>query len=345
MDSNPGHLMEFLNHNLTLLTFYLGLLVFSLTLVLLTIITLIHWRRDRWIDHSILFDKLKRPVIMSYIEGNTPKLAVIHAIEKEPTEAMNLLLDISRKLQANAQAQLLPIFEGLPDSEQEIEAIGSPHTKRRIAAAERLALLHNKASNEALLGALKDEVMAVRYSAACALAEHGRMEDLEPILLAFDAEHEINWYRLVEVTLTYGPEAVPVLMRVLGEPPGRYSLNILNVAIRALGALKAKQAIGPLINLLKHDAFSIRLNAAHALGDIGDPTASQALAELRHDPQWHVRFDAMEAMGKLHDESKIPSWSKPSPTLLVGALHRGPEHPCHGNEGPRNPARTHARNS
>ena len=223
--------MEFLDHNLTMFAFYLGLLICGLTLVLMTIVTLVHWLKDRWIDHSMLFDRFKRPMIMSYIEGHTPKITVIKAIEKEPTEAMNLLLDISHDLQPYAQARLLPIFESLPGVEKEIDAINSPHTKRRIAAAERLALLQNPDSEDALLEALNDEVMAVRYSAACALAEHGRVQDLEPILLAFDAEHEINWYRLVEVTLTYGLDAVPTLLRVLDNPTGGYSHNIVNVAI------------------------------------------------------------------------------------------------------------------
>ena len=83
-------------------------------------------------------------------------------------------------------------------------------------------------------------MIAVRYSAACSLAEHRRIEDLELILLAFDAEH-VNWFRLVPVSLTYGLDAVPTLLRVLDDPTGRYSRNIVGVAIRALGSLRTSK--------------------------------------------------------------------------------------------------------
>jgi len=298
--------MQILNQNLTELAINLGLVITGLALLLLVIITIVHWITDRRLDHSMLFDRFKRPMIMSYLEGKTPKVNVVRAIEKEPTEAMRLLLEVSRKLQPEAQAKLMPIFAEMPGVDKEADALHSKLTKRRLAAAERLGLLKGAASDQALLEALEDEVLAVRYSAACSLAEHRNPDHIEPILLAFDAEHEINWYRLVEIMTEYGDKAVPTLLRVIANPTGRYTHNLINVAIRSLGVLRAKSAVEPLIAKLKDPDFSIRLNAAHALGDIGDPAALDALAELRSDPEWSVRNDAIEAMEKLHPDEKLP---------------------------------------
>ena len=70
--------------------------------------------------------------------------------------------------------------------------------------------------------------------------------------------------------------------------------------------LKEPQAVHELIHLLDHTDFSIRLNAARALGEIGDPAAISPVAELSHDPDWAVRNKAIEAIGKLHGKMHIP---------------------------------------
>lgn len=305
--------MEILELHITEIAVYLGIAITSLALLLLIITSIVHWLEDRRLDRSMLFDRFKRPMIMSYLDGHTPKLTVIRALEKKPTQAMELLLEMSRKLQPEAQARLLPLFADLPHVEDETNALHSRLTKRRIAAAERLGLLQNESSDQALLDALHDEVLAVRYSAACSLAAHCKPEHIEPILQAFDAEHEINWYRLVEIMVEFGEVATPALLSIIDNPQSPYSHNIVNVAIRALGILKERRAVPALIEQLKSTELSIRLNAAHALGDIGDPAAINALSELRNDSEWVVRADAIEAMGKLHPDDKLPE--------LIEALH------------------------
>jgi len=298
--------MEILNYNFYPLALNISLVLSSMIVILLVIITATHWQADRQKKRAIAFDHVNEPLLKSYIEGDTPETVVIKSMEDNPLEAIRLLMEFSKKLQPSEQSQLLPLFSELIEVAKETTALNSPSTKRRLQAAERLGYLKNETSADALLYALEDEVMEIRYCAARSLAAHGETKHIEPTLLAFDTEHEINWLRLVEITCDYGSSAVPTLLSVLENTQSKYPNNIINVAIRALGVLKEHQAVHELIQLLDHSDFSIRLNAARALGEIGDPVAIPPIAELSHDPDWAVRNKAVEAIGKLHAEMHIP---------------------------------------
>ena len=298
--------MEILNYNFYPLAFNIGLVISSMIVILIVIITATHWQADRKQKCTIAFDRINEPLLMGYIEGSTPNTVVIKSMEDNPLEAIRLLMEFSKKLQQPEQFRLLPLFTALIDVDKESTALNSPFIKRRLQAAERLGYLKNETSADALLHALEDKVMEIRYCAARSLAAHGQTKHIEPTLLAFDTEHEINWLRLVEITCDYGSSAVSTLLSVLENTQSKYPNNIINVAIRALGALKEQQAVHELIQLLDHTDFSIRLNAARALGEIGDPVAILPIAELSHDTDWAVRNKAVEAIGKLHAEMQIP---------------------------------------
>lgn len=298
--------MEILNHNLLPLALNIGLVLTGMIVLLLMIITAIHWQADREQKNAIVFDQVNEPLLMSYIESDTPMTAVIKSMKEKPLEAMRLLMESSKNFQSAEKSRLVSLFGGLIEVEEETSALNSPSIKRRLQAAERLGYLKNEASADALLHALEDEVLAVRYCAARSLAAHGQIKYIEPTLLAFDTEHEINWLRLVEITCDYGSSAVPTLLSVLKNSQRKYPNNIINVAIRVLGVLKEPRAVHELIDLLDHSDFSIRLNAARALGEIGDPVAIPPIAELSQDPDWAVRNKAVEAIGKLHAKMHIP---------------------------------------
>jgi len=265
--------MEILNHNLLPIALNIGLVLSGMIVLLLMIITAVHWQSDRQQKHAIAFDRINEQLLVSYIECNIPVTEVIKSVKKKPLEAMRLLMEFSKKLQPVDQSRLLPLFGELIEVDEETSSLNSPSLKRRLQAAERLGYLKNETSANALLHALEDDVMEVRYCAARSLAAHGQTKYIEPTLLAFDTEHEINWLRLVEIICDYGSLAVPSLLSVLENSQRKYPNYIVNVAIRVLGVLKEPRAVHELIHLLDHSDFSIRLNAARALGEIGDPAA------------------------------------------------------------------------
>jgi HEAT repeat protein len=64
----------------------------------------------------------------------------------------------------------------------------------------------------------------------------------------------------------------------------------------ALGRLRVRAAVPPLLDALDDDVPAVRALAARALAEIGDPRAIEPLAEMLGDPSWWVRANAAEAL-------------------------------------------------
>jgi HEAT repeat protein len=84
----------------------------------------------------------------------------------------------------------------------------------------------------------------------------------------------------------------------------RINLN----ASRALGMLKAKAAVSPLIKLLKTQNLSTREQVMRALGKIGDETAAEALVKIAVD-ETHpfLRKVAIQSLGDLGSPKAVPA--------------------------------------
>jgi len=87
--------------------------------------------------------------------------------------------------------------------------------------------------------------------------------------------------------------------------------------------MREKKDIDGLINALKDKDVGVRMNAAYALGDMGDIKAVEPLIEALKDV-WGVKLAAATALGNLHDERAI----EPLEALKTGtgaAPHSGLE--------------------
>jgi len=89
--------------------------------------------------------------------------------------------------------------------------------------------------------------------------------------------------------------AVVPLVRLLADE----SSSVRWVAAMALGKLGDIRAVEPLIALLQDERPFVRRGVAHALGRLGDPRALEPLAELKKDEDEDVRKAAKEALEKL----------------------------------------------
>ena len=301
--------MEILSPNFTPILLNVALFLSAMSGVVLVVITVVHWRSVRQNKHTTAFRKAAEPLITGYLEGHTTEERVIETMQQDLAEAISLLMTYSLKLEPAMRSRLQPLFCNLLSIDTEVSALKSKNIKRRLQATERLAYFNNGVSEKALLDTLKDDVLAVRFSAAHSLASHGETKTIEPILLSFNNQKEIHWQRLVEVFLDYGPSAAPTVLAILANSNRKYTTDITSVMIRVLGTFLTPEAVQPLINLLDNPDPNIRLNAAHALGEIGDPVANAAVAELSNDPSWRVRNEAVEAMSGLHADKQIPMLS------------------------------------
>ncbi|MDV2482252.1 HEAT repeat domain-containing protein [Methanoculleus sp. Wushi-C6] len=102
------------------------------------------------------------------------------------------------------------------------------------------------------------------------------------------------------------------------EPPKKTSLEQYLEALRssdetvraaAVVALQGmgKEAIGYLIGALRDPHHAVRIAAAEALGEIGDPDAVEPLVLLFRDAREDVRIAAAAALGRIGDRRSIPA--------------------------------------
>jgi len=302
--------MEILGPNFIPLVFKVSLYITAISLMMLIVVTGVHWRADQRQSEILAFDQAFKPALESYLDGETSEIDVIETARGDPEEALNVLMHLSIDLPPASRPRLQPLFGDLIKVDEEIEALQSMNVRRRLLASERLGYLKNENATHALVDILDDEIPAIRLSAARSLAAQGRIESIEPILRALDLPSELNELREVEAIFDFGPCAVPALIDVLESPPGKYSSNAIIVVARVLGMLKSQQATPLIIQLLSNKDVSVRINAAHALGDLGDPGAVSDLAALVNDPSWEVRSKAMKSLGKLHAEQEMATLSR-----------------------------------
>ena len=98
-------------------------------------------------------------------------------------------------------------------------------------------------------------------------------------------------------------EVITMLCRLLsrGDEADRCHVS------RALGRLKAPEALPALTERLYDEDPDVCIDAAEALGSIGDPEAVAPLLELlRHHPEGEVRTAAVEAVAKISDP-RVPA--------------------------------------
>lgn len=74
-----------------------------------------------------------------------------------------------------------------------------------------------------------------------------------------------------------------------------------------INKMRNSKDIDGLIKALRHQDIRIRMNAAYAIGDVGDRKGVEPLIEVLKDPiqGWGIRMVAATSLGKLHDERAI----------------------------------------
>ncbi len=134
----------------------------------------------------------------------------------------------------------------------------SPGVRR--AAATALGVLGDVRAVESLVLALKDTKYNVRRAAVASLGQLGSARTIEPLVGALkDPDQDVRKLAF-EGLVRLGAPATPSLLACLQASEE----NVRQDAIRALGVIKAPEAIEPLVAMLKHGQADAQL-AAEAL--------------------------------------------------------------------------------
>ena len=302
--------MEILGPRILEIAWHVALVLTALSAATLLAILFVRITAQQKIRHTSRFRAKAEPVVTAYLAGRAKEAGTVSALQTDPQEALLLLMELSGRLDPGARTRLHPLFASLPLAQAETAALKSRKWETRLQSAERLGFIGDPSGSGALLDALEDDILDVRFAAARSLAMLGDPAHIEPILLAFDVPGEMNQRRVAEVLHEFGPRAAAPLLAVVENRDGNYSDSLVDVAIRVLGMLRATEAVPALTVLLKSPEYRVRLNAVRALGQIGDRTPLAEIAALCDDPVWQVRNMAVQALGKLRGVQQIPILSK-----------------------------------
>jgi HEAT repeat protein len=194
----------------------------------------------------------------------------------------------------------LPIFaENVKNKDVNtwIQDLENPDWQIRASAASELGVLKDPLAVQPLILALKDKKWQVQEKAAWALGEIGDKQAVEPLLKLLKGKLIINYLPSLQAALSLGKlgdqRAVKSLITIIKNkgcnPDHR------EAAAKALGMLKASEAVDPLIAILKshhiitsiltggalNDAFdSLRLTVIEVLGQIEDKRAIEPLISI-----------------------------------------------------------------
>ena len=298
--------MEILSPTIFKIVVQLALLLTVFSLVLLGVIVAIRWRTDLHQRRSEDFRKEARPLVSGFLVGDIPKEEVQDVLKEDMGEALELLVETANSLQGEERSRVRLLCAAFPFEEEQLDLIENRHWETRCRAAERLGFVGGTASVGPLKAALADSVLAVREAAARALVAMGRTDAVESIVLAMDVPGEMAERRAAEVVAGLGAGATDALVRMLEQQGIKYSTTSLKIAIRALGLLRAKEAVPAFLAFLKSTEFTIRLNSVRALGLVGDSSAIPEIAALAEDLPWEVRNVAVQALGRLGAVECIP---------------------------------------
>jgi HEAT repeat protein/photosystem II stability/assembly factor-like uncharacterized protein len=207
------------------------------------------------------------------------------------------------RMRASAARQLglvrpLGVWNGL------LSELGDPEPAVSLAAADALGRIDDPAAVPSLLLAIEHPSEPVRLGAARALGMmqvEAAVEPLRAMLLEGEGlEVAVAAEALGRIE---GPGATDALLTALADPQPTARWHAAMAAIEQMG----QPAVAPLLTMLDSQDAHVRRNAAQALGWIGSPSATEALADaLKKDSDASVRGQAAWALGEIGDSTGMP---------------------------------------
>jgi HEAT repeat protein len=178
----------------------------------------------------------------------------------------------------------------------------------RYDAVIEIADLAERAAIQPLMAMANDTSDDVKLAIASTLGFLGeRFKDATPVptlvemLKRAGSNNDIK-LRVIESLGLIGDPQVGML---LAEEIDSQASNpdILKEVIAAIGKVKHKAAAKKLVKYLEHDEETVRLATATALGEVGDPSAIDALFTAANDVSSEVAGNAIIAIGKVGNKS------------------------------------------
>ncbi|MBI3951582.1 MAG: HEAT repeat domain-containing protein [Acidobacteria bacterium] len=178
----------------------------------------------------------------------------------------------------------------------------------RAAAAQSLGLIKDEVAVPALFDGLKDKVSEVRQAAIVGLvtfhieqkvdfltARRKGIQWLNPFLETYEGT-------ILEPYTPVDPRVIDALVEVALRDRDQ---EVRIVAIRALGVLRANNAIPQLGDLMLANSF-VRVEILRTFIKLGDQAAAEYIIPFLNDKDSDVRYQALTAIGLLRSDAAVP---------------------------------------
>ncbi len=189
---------------------------------------------------------------------------------------------------------------GEPAIDQLMSMASSSLPATREIAIEALGTIHSERALNRVIEALTDQNPGVRSSAVKALGASSS-ERAVPHLMALMRNETGTLRSQAAASLArLGAVALPQLISTLKD--SQPSLRAL--AAESLGEIGSKEAVGPLIELIRTDLSGARGEAIAALGRIGDPSAIEPILGLMRGGLITVRKKSVAALTRFREPAR-----------------------------------------
>lgn len=189
-------------------------------------------------------------------------------------------------------------IEGSQATESLIELLEDENSSMRIGAARALGNGQDGRAVVPLIGALQDENISVGAEAAASLGKLNDTRAIGPLIEALD-ENETPLQKTAAASLArIGEPAVePLIQALAGDKSER------GAAAWALGEIGNVRAAEPLMQLFKSSDEKTRKNVVEALARLNDTGSVEQMIQILADRQEKsdLRMDAASALGALGD--------------------------------------------
>lgn len=173
-------------------------------------------------------------------------------------------------------------------------------------AAYALGKIHSRAAADSLLALLAraplDSPSAPVGSALLATARLARPSTLDPLLRWLAADTAVRWRAVYALVRRPDPRATRALAPLATDPDPRVralALRGLTAPLADSAGIGAARTLPTVLTALGDSAYSVRINAARALGTYPTADAVAALARAIASPDRHLAVAALEALGQL----------------------------------------------
>ncbi|MCK9298556.1 HEAT repeat domain-containing protein [Methanoculleus sp.] len=178
-----------------------------------------------------------------------------------------------------------------------IQALNDPHYAVRIAAAEGLGEIGDRAAVDALVLVCNDEREDVRIAAARALGQIGDRRSIQPLIRLFSDRYHGVRVAAADAVTVFGRDALGPLEEALDDPVPTVRVT----AARAIGLIGAGESVPVLIGHLGDAAPEVRWSVARALADFGSLAVEPLFLVLKKGRK-EMRLAAIDALWEVPDK-------------------------------------------